>query len=160
MIVWFHTVCPCDHDHRILSVGEKQKLSNWDRQSKGRTEITMFRCEEVKWTRERENRAKDSILHWHQAPNLAALQPNLVKIFPCLMPSWERKKRRRRGWTRDRSSGRRRAKGGRGKQWEYLRWGLMKVSGVSEGGGVEASGRGGRGIMGTLSSKGLPRAGS
>lgn len=35
-------------------------------------------------------------------PNLATLQPNLVKIFPCLMPSKERKARWRKGWTRKR----------------------------------------------------------
>ena len=44
---------------------------NWDRQrvkANGGTEITMFRCGEVKWTRESGNRAQDSTLHWHKAP--------------------------------------------------------------------------------------------
>lgn len=41
-------------------------------------------------------------------PNMATLQPDLVKIFPCLMPSQEREEReerRRKGWTREAKGG-------------------------------------------------------
>lgn len=60
---------------------------------KGRTEITMFRCGEVKWTRERgETELRTQLSTDTRPPNLATLQPNLVKIFPCLMPSRERRR--------------------------------------------------------------------
>lgn len=89
----------------------------------------------------RGNRAKDSNLHWHQAPNLATLQTNLVKISPCLMPSRERKWRCRKKVEESEGQGRKRAKERRATSiWD----------GVSR--------RGGRGIKGTLKFKRAPES--
>lgn len=71
----------------------------------------------------RGNRAKDSNLHWHQAPNLATLQTNLVKISPCLMPSRERKWRCRKKVDESEGQGRKRAKERRATSiWDGVLW--------------------------------------
>lgn len=70
-------------------------------------------------------------------PIPATLQANLVKLFPCLMPSREREREEmredRNDSNRERGWGRRQAKRERGNQCGYLRWGLMKVRGRREG---------------------------
>lgn len=61
---------------------KKEKPSSWDREGKGRTEITMFRCGEVKWTSETE---QSEGLSSPLTPGLPAWQPSSLislKSFP------------------------------------------------------------------------------
>lgn len=60
---------------------KKKKATETESEAKGRTEITMFRCGEVKWTREG-TELRTQLSTDTRPPNLATLQPNLVKIFP------------------------------------------------------------------------------
>lgn len=93
-------------------------------------------------------------------PNLATLQPNLVKILPCLMPSTERKREMEERMDKRKGLGKETSKKRERQPVRVFEMGSHESKKREGGRKRDDLGRGGRGIKGTLSSKGLPRAGS